>query len=186
MTRQYNVTSTEVSDAWKSVRKAGGASGYDKQTISDVEKDLENQIYKIWNRMSSGSYMAEPVLIVNIPKAKGGVRQLGIPTVCDRIAQKVVKNRLEVILEEKFHRDSYAYRSERSAIEAVTVCRERCFSHEWLLEIDIKGFFDNLDHEIMMQMLTKYTDDKFILLYCRRFLIKELKLTEKRARRKVE
>jgi RNA-directed DNA polymerase len=170
MTRQHNVTLTEVSDAWKSVRKAGGASGYDKQTISDVEKDLESQIYKIWNRMSSGSYMAAPVLLASIPKAKGGVRQLGIPTVCDRIAQKVVQNRLEVILEEQFHRDSYAYRPERSAIDAVTVCRERCFEHEWLLEIDIKGFFDNLDHELMTQMLTKYTDDKFILLYCRRFL----------------
>lgn len=170
MTRQYDVTLTEVSEAWKSVRKAGGASGYDKQTISDIEEDAENQIYKIWNRMSSGSYMAAPVLLVEIPKAKGGIRQLGIPTVCDRIAQKVVKNRLEVILEEQFHKDSYAYRPGRSAIDAVTVTRERCFKYEWLLEIDIKGFFDNLDHEIMMQMLEKQTDDKFILLYCRRFL----------------
>jgi RNA-directed DNA polymerase len=170
MTRQYDVTLEEVSNAWKSVRKSSGACGFDKQTIADIEKDLENQIYKIWNRMSSGSYMAEPVLLVEIPKAKGGVRQLGIPTVCDRIAQKVVKNRVEVILEEKFHEDSYAYRPQRSPIDAVTICRERCFVHEWLLEIDIKGFFDNLDHEIMMQMLKKYTDDQFILLYCKRFL----------------
>lgn len=170
MSRQYNVTLTEVLNAWKSVRKAGGACGYDKQTIQDIEEDLDNQIYKIWNRMSSGSYMAKPVLLVNIPKAKGGVRQLGIPPVSCRVAQMVVKNRLEEILEEKFHIDSYAYRPNKSAIDAVTVCRERCFKHEWLLEIDIKGYFDNLDHNIMMDLLKKYTDDKVILLYSERFL----------------
>ena len=135
MSRQYNVTLAEVSNAWKCVRKAGGSCGYDKQTIQDFDQDLENQIYKIWNRMSSGSYMAKPVLLVNIPKAKGGgVRQLGIPTVSNRIAQTVIKNRLEPTLEEKFHEDSFAYRSNKSAIGAVKVCRERCFRHEWLLE----------------------------------------------------
>jgi group II intron reverse transcriptase/maturase len=170
MSRQYNVTLTEVLNAWKSVRKAGGACGYDRQTIQDIEEDLDNQTYKIWNRMSSGSYMAKPVLLVNIPKAKGGVRQLGIPPVSDRVAQMVVKNRLEEILEEKFHIDSYAYRPNKSAIDAVTVCRERCFKHEWLLEIDIKGYFDNLDHNIMMDILKKYTDDKVIWLYSERFL----------------
>jgi len=170
MTRQHDVTLTEVSDAWKSVRKAGGTCGYDNQTIDDIEQDLENQIYKIWNRMASGSYMAKPVLLVEIPKAKGGVRQLGIPTICDRVAQKVIKNRLETIIEKKFHRDSYAYRPGISAIDAVTVCKTRCFSYEWLLEVDIKGFFDNLDHEIVMQILSKYTDDNVILLYCKRFL----------------
>ena len=106
MSRQYDVTLAEVSNAWKCVRKAGGACGYDKQTIKDFEKDLDNQIYKIWNRMSSGSYMATPVLLVKIPKAKGGFRQLGIPTVSSRVAQTVIKNRLEPILEEKFHEDS--------------------------------------------------------------------------------
>jgi RNA-directed DNA polymerase len=106
MSRQYNVTLAEVENAWKSVRKAGGTCGFDRQTIQDIEKDLENQIYKIWNRMSSGSYMAKPVLLVNIPKAKGGFRQLGIPPVSDRIAQTVIKNRLEKILERKFHEDS--------------------------------------------------------------------------------
>ena len=170
MSRQYDVTLAEVSNAWKCVRKAGGSCGYDKQTIQDFDKDLENQIYKIWNRMSSGSYMAAPVLLVNIRKAKGGIRQLGIPTVSSRIAQTVIKNRLEPTLEAKFHDDSFAYRPNKSAIAAVKVCRERCFSHEWLLEIDIKGFFDNLNHDILMNMLKDYTDDKFILLYSKRFL----------------
>lgn len=170
MSRHYNVTLDEALNAWKSVRKAGGSCGYDRQTIQDFEQDLENQIYKIWNRMSSGSYMAKPVLLAKIPKAKGGFRILGIPTVGDRVAQTVVKNRLEAILEDVFHEDSYAYRPNKSAIDAVTVTRGRCFKHEWLLEIDIKGFFDNLDHDILMSMLEKHTDDKFILLYSERFL----------------
>ncbi len=170
MTRHYHVNLAEVGDAWKSVRKAGGACGYDGQTISDIEKNLENNLFKIWNRMSSGCYMASPVLLVDIPKARGGVRQLGIPTVSDRIAQTVIKNRLESILEDQFMSDSYAYRPNKSAIDAVTVCRERCFKHEWVIEIDIKGFFDNLDHDIMMNIVSDYTDDKVILLYAKRFL----------------
>ncbi|MES2214774.1 MAG: group II intron reverse transcriptase/maturase [Pseudomonadota bacterium] len=170
MSRHYNVTLDEVLNAWKSVRKAGGSCGYDGQTIQDFEKDLDNQIYKIWNRMSSGSYMAQPVLLVKIPKAKGGFRTLGVPTVSERIAQTVVKNRLETILEDSFHKDSFAYRPNKSAIDAVTVTRERCFRYQWLLEIDIKGFFDNLDHDILMGILQDYTDDKVILLYSKRFL----------------
>jgi RNA-directed DNA polymerase len=164
------VTRTEVEQAWKSVRKAGGASGYDNNTIEHIEEDLDNHLYKIWNRMSSGSYMAQPVLLVDIPKAKGGYRQLGIPTVCDRVAQMVVKNRLGPILEEKFCPDSYAYRPEKSAIDAVTVCRQRCFTHSWLVEIDLKRYFDSLDHDLLTGMLSKYTDDKVILLYAKRFL----------------
>jgi RNA-directed DNA polymerase len=170
MARHYNVTQEEVLNAWKSVRKAGGGYGYDNVTIEEVEKDLGNQLYKIWNRMSSGSYMAKPVLLVNIPKARGGYRQLGIPTVCDRIAQTAVKNRLEPILEDKFHKDSYAYRLGKSAIDAVAICRQRCFSQKWILEIDIKAFFDSMDHDILMDMLSKITDDKVILLYAKRFI----------------
>ncbi|WP_341757463.1 group II intron reverse transcriptase/maturase [Candidatus Tisiphia endosymbiont of Ditula angustiorana] len=170
MTKHYDVSKDEVMNAWKSVRKSGGACGFDGITIEDVEGDLDNQLYKIWNRMSAGSYMAKSVLLVNIPKAKGGYRQLGIPTVCDRIAQVVVKNRLESILEDKFCQNSYAYRPGKSAIDAVTVCRERCFVHEWLVEIDIKGFFDNIDHDILLDMLLKHTDDKVIVLYAKRFL----------------
>lgn len=170
MSRQYDVTREEVEAAWKAVRRAGGRAGHDGQTIEDIEKDLDNQLYKIWNRMSSGSLQAQPVLRKKIPKAKGGCRELGIPTVTDRIAQMVIKNRLEPIVEEFFHEDSYAYRPNKSAIDAVTVCRERCFKHEWLLEIDIKGFFDAIDHDLMMQMLEKHTSNKMVLLYAKRFL----------------
>ena len=134
MTRQYNITQEEVKAAWKAVRLAGGCEGYDGQTIKDLKEDLDNQLYKIWNRMASGSYIPKAVLLVDIPKVRGGVRTLGIPTVADRIAQMVIKTRLEAILEEQFHADSYAYRPNKSAIDAVTVCRERCFRHEWLVE----------------------------------------------------
>jgi len=170
MTRLYDVTRGEVDAAWKAVRSAGGCAGTDGREIKDLEKDLEGQLYKIWNRMSSGSYIPSSVLLVDIPKAKGGVRRLGIPTVSDRVAQRVIKNRLEVILEEQFHVNSYAYRPNRSAIDAVTMCRQQCFRHEWLIEVDIKGFFDNLDHDLCMEMLGKYTQDKSILLYVKKFL----------------
>lgn len=130
MSKRLDVTQEEVKAAWKAVRRAGGGAGYDGQTIEDVERDLDKQLYKIWNRMSSGSLQAQPVLQVSIPKAKGGVRQLGIPTVTDRIAQTVIKQRLEPILEEQFHSDSYAYRPNKSALDAVGVCRERCFKRE--------------------------------------------------------
>ena len=170
MSRHYNVTKDEVAGAWKSVKQASGTCGHDGVTIEDIEKDLDKQLYKIWNRMSSGSYMAKPVLLVNIPKTNGGLRQLGIPTVSDRIAQNVVKNRLESILEGKFSQDSYAYRPKKSAIDAVSVCRQRCFDYQWVVEIDIKGFFDNIDHDILYGMLERYTDDKLVLLYSKRFL----------------
>lgn len=170
MSRQYDVTESEVTAAWEAVRQAGGGSGLDNVKISDIAADLGNQLYKIWNRMTSGSYVPPPVLLVSIPKANGGVRQLGIPTVGDRIAQMVVKNRLEPILDPKFHEDSFAYRPGRSAIDAVTLCRERCFRKEWVLEIDIKGFFDNLDHDMLMEMVQKHTDDKVVLLYVKKWL----------------
>ncbi len=170
MSRLYDVAREEVDASWKAVRQAGGGCGHDGKTIKDVEADLDNQLYKIWNRMSSGSYMAQPVLLVNIPKAKGGFRQLGIPTVTDRIAQHVIKRRLEEIVEPLFHEDSYAYRPNRSAIDALAVVRERCFKHEWLLEIDIKAFFDTLDHDILMEIVDRYTEEKAIRLYVRKFL----------------
>lgn len=170
MSRLYNVTREEVDASWKAVRQAGGGCGHDGKSIKDVEADLDNQLYKICNRMSSGSYMAQPVLLVNIPKAKGGFRQLGIPTVTDRIAQHVIKRRLEVIVEPLFHEDSYAYRPGRSAIDALAVVRERCFRYEWLLEIDIKAFFDTLNHDKLMEIVDSYTEDKAIRLYVRKFL----------------
>lgn len=170
MSRLYNITQEEVRSAWKAVRKAGGGCGYDRRTLEDTKCNLDNELYKIWNRMTSGSYIPKHVLQVAIPKAKGGVRILGIPTVGDRIAQMVIKQRLEPILERYFHADSYAYRPNKSAIDAVTACRERCFQFKWLIELDIQKFFDELDHDLLEQMVLKYTDDPTIILYVKKFL----------------
>lgn len=170
MSRLYAITKEEVAQAWKAVRKAGGCGGSDGKTLQDIESNLNNELYKIWNRMTSGSYIPQPVLQVGIPKAKGGVRLLGIPTVSDRIAQMVIKKRFEPTLEEHFHKDSYAYRPNKSAIDAVTVCRQRCFEYRWIVELDIKRFFDELDHEMMLAMVQKYTDDPVIILYVKKFL----------------
>ena len=170
MSKAFNITQEEVATAWKAVRQAGGGAGYDNQQIADVQKDLANQLYKIWNRMASGSYQAQNVLLVDIPKAKGGTRRLGIPTVTDRIAQTVIKNRLETIIQPKFHEDSYAYQAGKDAIDAVTRARERCMKTNWAVEIDIKGFFDNIDHELLMEMIKIHTSDRVILLYAEKFL----------------
>ena len=170
MSRMYEITKEEVLESWKAVRGAQGGPGFDGKTIKDVEDKLEGELYKIWNRMSSGSYQAQNVKIVEIPKMKGGTRKLGIPNVTDRIAQGVIKKRLEDILEPQFHENSYAYRPNRSAIDAVLLARTRCFEREWVVEIDIKGFFDNIDHGMMMEIVRQYTDDKVILLYAKKFL----------------
>jgi group II intron reverse transcriptase/maturase len=166
----YDITPEEVDEAWKLTRQSGGGCGHDGQTIKDVAEDLKGQCYKVWNRLSSGSYIPQPVLLVNIPKAKGGYRQLGIPTVTDRIAQNVIKKRLDKAVQRHFHVDSYAYQNGKGAIDALAVTRQRCFHHEWLLEVDIKAFFDELDHDLMMEMVEKYVTDKATLLYVRKFL----------------
>lgn len=170
MSKLYDVSQKEVENAWKAVRKAGGAAGFDGKTIEDIEFNLDNELYKIWNRMASGSYNPPPVLLVNIPKLKGGMRQLGIPTVLDRVAQCVIKNRLEKIVQPHFHENSYAYQAGKSAIEAIGICRQRCMQMKWIVEIDIKGFFDNIDHKMIIQMVEKYTQEKTILLYVKKFL----------------
>lgn len=169
-TRGLNITQDEIDSAWKAVSQAAGGPGLDGKTIRQISLKLDDEMYKVWNRMSSGSYQAQAVKIVMIPKANGGMRKLGIPTVTDRVAQTVVKNRLEQIVEKHFHDDSYAYRTGKSAVDAVLKARQRCMKYEWIVEIDIKSFFDELDHELMMEMLNKYTEDKVILLYCNRFL----------------
>jgi group II intron reverse transcriptase/maturase len=157
-------------DAFKRVKSNRGAAGVDDQSIEEFEKDWKNNLYKLWNRMSSGSYFPSPVLRVEIPKGDGGTRPLGMPTVADRIAQMVVKARLEPELEKFFHVDSYGYRPGKSAIEAVGVARQRCWRYNWVLDIDIKGFFDNIDHELLMRAVRKHTDSKWIRLYIERWL----------------
>ena len=147
-----------------------GSAGIDDQSIEEFEIDLKNNLYKLWNRMSSGSYFPPPVLLAEIPKKDGGKRPLGIPTVADRIAQTVVELVLEPKLEPYFHPDSYGYRPRKSALEAVGVCRQRCWRMDWVLDLDIKGFFDNIRHDLLMRALRRHTESKWVLLYIERWL----------------
>lgn len=157
-------------EAYKHVKANGGAAGVDEETIQDFDKDLKKNLYKIWNRMSSGSYFPPPVKTVEIPKADGKKRKLGIPTISDRIAQMVVKIYLEPMVEPYFHPDSYGYRPGKSAIQALEVARKRCWKYDWVIDLDIKGFFDNIDHDLMMLAVKKHTQEPWILLYVQRWL----------------
>lgn len=168
--KPFSISKVVVVEAYKKVKANKGTAGVDEQSITDFEKNLKDNLYKIWNRMSSGTYFPPAVRTVPIPKTNGGVRYLGIPTVGDRIAQMVVKMYLEPMVEPKFHRDSFGYRPNKSAKEAVSTARERCWKYDWVLDLDIKGFFDNLDHELVMRAVGKYTDCRWILLYIERWL----------------
>ena len=158
-----------VFEAFKKVKANKGSYGVDRQSIEEFEVDLKNNLYKLWNRMSSGSYWPPPVLEVEIPK-KGGVRKLGIPTVSDRIAQMVAKQYLEPDLESVFLEDSYGYRPKKSALEAVGKTRERCWRYDWVIDLDIKGFFDHISHDLLMKAVRKHTSCQWILLYIERWL----------------
>lgn len=169
-TKPYTIPKTEVLKAWKAVKANKGAAGIDGVEIADFEKDIKNNLYKIWNRMSSGSYMPPAVRTVSIPKANGGIRKLGIPTVGDRVAQMVVKQYLEPRVDPLFHRDSYGYRPGRSAHDALATARTRCWRKSWVIDLDIKGFFDNLDHDLIMRAVMKHTDCPWVLLFIKRWL----------------
>lgn len=169
-TKSYSIAREIVWEAYKRVKANKGAAGVDEQAIAKYEEKLEKNLYKLWNRMSSGSYMPAPVRVVMIPKADGKKRALGIPTVEDRIAQMVVKIVLEPKLEPIFHEDSYGYRPGKSAKEAVGVARKRCWRNDWVVDLDIKGFFDNIDHDLMMRALERHTQEKWVLLYVKRWL----------------
>jgi len=147
--KPFNIDKKQVYEAYKAVKSKGGAAGEDGQTIEQFEADLKNNLYKIWNRMSSGTYFPPPVRAVSIPKKSGGQRILGVPTVADRVAQMVVKQVIEPVLDPVFLPDSYGYRPRKSALDAVGVTRERCWKYDWVLEFDIKGLFDNIDHELL-------------------------------------
>lgn len=156
--------------AWERVKANKGTWGIDGESIKEFEANLKSNLYKVWNRMSSGTYFPPPVRAVEISKTDGRKRLLGIPTVSDRVAQAVVKNCLEPIVEPKFHEDSYGYRPGKSALEAVATARKRCWRQDWCIDLDIKGFFDNLDHELMMKAVRFHTDEKWIHLYVERWL----------------
>ena len=169
-TKPIHISKQVVWKAWQSVKTNRGAAGVDDESISDFEEKEKDNLYKIWNRMSSGAYFPPPVRRVKIPKSGGGERKLGIPTVGDRVAQMVVKMYLEPKVEPVFHPDSYGYRPNKSAIEAVGQTRQRCWRYDWVIDLDIKGFFDNIDHNLMMRAVRKHTDCKWILLYIERWL----------------
>ncbi len=140
--KPFSISKQEVWEAYKRVKANKGAAGVDEQSLADFERQLKDNLYKLWNRLSSGSYLPPPVRTVTIPKADGGERKLGIPTVSDRIAQMVVKARLEPEVDPLFHADSYGYRPGKSALDAVGQARQRCWRYDWVVDLDIKGFLD--------------------------------------------
>lgn len=168
--KPFDISKRDVWEAFKRVKANRGAAGVDGQTITDFEADLSSNLYKLWNRMSSGSYFPSPVRRVDIPKGDGGTRPLGIPTVADRIAQEVVRRNLEPRLEPVFHADSYGYRPARSAIDAVRQTRQRCWRYDFVLDIDVKGYFDNIDWELLLKAVRHHTDCPWELLYIDRWL----------------
>jgi RNA-directed DNA polymerase len=177
-TKPFGIAKHIVLEAYKAVKANQGSSGIDGETIDMFEKDLKNNLYRIWNRMSSGSYFPPSVKAVPIPKKSGGNRVLGIPTVADRIAQMVVKILLEPILEPIFDDDSYGYRPKRSAHQAIAITRQRCWKYDWVLEFDMKGLFDNISHSLLMKALEKHCKEPWIILYVQRWLITPLETTD--------
>lgn len=168
--KSFDISRKIVWEAYLRVKENKGAAGIDGIHLDDFEKDLKDNLYRIWNRMSSGTYFPSPVRTVSIPKKLGGTRNLGVPTIGDRVAQTVVKMYLEPLVEPLFHPDSYGYRPKKSAHDAVAMARGRCWRNDWVIDLDIKGFFDNLDHGLVMHAVRKHTDSKWILLYIERWL----------------
>jgi len=161
----------EVWEAYKNVKANQGAPGVDGQTIEEFGKDLRGNLYRIWNRMSSGSYFPPPALAVDIPKPHGnGTRTLGIPTVADRVAQTVVARHLQEKVEPIFHPDSYGYRPRRSALDALAVCRRRCWKYDWVVDLDIQAFFDTVPWDRVLAAVAVHTDAAWVLLYVKRWL----------------
>lgn len=179
MTKPFNIPKELFVQAFKLVKANAGSAGVDEQSLEDFEINLKDNLYKLWNRMSSGSYFPPPVKAVPIPKKSGnGERILGVPTVSDRVAQMVVKLIFEPCVEPHFFPDSYGYRPNKSALDAVEVTRQRCWKYDWVLEFDIKGLFDNIEHDLLMKAVRKHTDNKFVLLYIERWLKTPMQLPD--------
>ena len=173
--KPFEISKRDVFNAWRQVRANRGAHGIDEQTIREFGESLKDNLYKLWNRLSSGSYFPPAIRAVEIPKRDGTMRQLGIPTVSDRVAQTVVRDHFEKQVEPHFHPDSYAYRRGRSTLDAIRVTRKRCWQYDWVLEFDIKGAFDNIDHELMLKAVRHHTDCRWTILYIERWLTAPLK-----------
>src|ERR687883_316462 len=169
--KPFDIPKKEVWEAFKKVRANGGAAGVDGESVAEFEADLTGNLYKLWNRLSSGSYFPPPVKAVEIPKKDGkGTRVLGVPTVADRIAQTVVRLALEPNVEPLFHDDSYGYRPGRSALDAVGVCRKRCWRTDWVIDLDIKAFFDSMPRDLIERAVAHHTDLAWVKLYVGRWL----------------
>jgi RNA-directed DNA polymerase len=177
--RPFVVSKRLVWEAWLRVKANAGAAGVDGESIQAFEANLAGNLYKLWNRLSAGCYMPPPVKAVEISKKGGrGVRLLGVPTVADRVAQTVVYLYLEPVVEPVFHADSYGYRPGRSAHDAIGRCRRRCWRYDWVLDLDLKSFFDSLDHSLVLKAVARHTDLRWILLYVERWLKAPLQLED--------
>jgi group II intron reverse transcriptase/maturase len=177
--KPFDISKQEVWDAYRQVKANRGGPGVDGMGIEAFESDLKNGLYKIWNRMSSGTYFPPPVKAVEIAKTHGGgTRVLGVPTIADRVAQTVVARRLEAKVERIFHPDSYGYRPGRSALDAVGVCRRRCWEYDWVIDLDIQKFFDSVDHALLVRAVEKHADVPWIVLYVKRWLVAPLQLMD--------
>ena len=169
--KPFDIPKSLVWQAWKRVKANGGAAGADGVTIEAFEKDLGSSLYKIWNRMSSGTYFPPPVRAVEIPKASGGTRVLGVPAVGDRVAQTVAALALEPRAESVFHHDSYGYRPGRGALDAVGTCRQRCWEKDWVIDLDVRKFFDSVPWDLVVKAVQANTpEQRWVVLYVRRWL----------------
>jgi RNA-directed DNA polymerase len=168
--KSFAISKRAVWEAYRRVKANKGAAGVDEQSIQEFEQNPSGNLYKLWNRLSSGSYFPPPVRAVEIPKRDGSSRVLGVPTVADRIAQTVVRSYLEPSVEPVFHEDSYGYRPGRSAHDALGVCRERCWRNDWVLDLDIRKFFDTVPWDLTLKAVAHHTDLRWVLLYVERWL----------------
>ncbi len=168
--KPFQISRNQVWKAYQEVKLNGGSAGIDQQSLEEFEVNLKGNLYKIWNRMSSGSYFPPPVKAVPIPKKSGGFRILGIPSVSDRVAQAVVKNVLEPVLDPIFDENSFGFRPNKSAHQAIEITRKRCWEYDWIVEFDIKGLFDNIDHSLLLRALQKHCKTPWVLLYVERWL----------------
>jgi RNA-directed DNA polymerase len=168
--KSFEISKRAVWEAWLRVKANKGGAGVDGESIKEFEENLQGNLYKLWNRLSSGSYMPPPVRAVEIPKKDGSSRMLGVPTVADRIAQTVVAGYLEPGVEPVFHPDSYGYRPGRSALDAVGICRERCWRQDWVLDLDIRAFFDSVPWDLVLKAVAHHTDQRWVLMYVERWL----------------
>jgi RNA-directed DNA polymerase len=176
--KSFEISKRAVWEAWLRVKANKGAAGVDEQSIAEFEQELRANLFKLWNRLSSGSYFPPPVRAVEIPKRGGGSRVLGVPNVADRVAQTVVRSYLEPLVEPVFHRDSYGYRPGRSAHDALGVCRERCWRSDWVVDLDIRKFFDTVPWDLTLAAVAHHTDQRWILLYVERWLKAPLQLED--------